>query len=142
MTVTATSKTAGKAVIENQTTGKTVTKSFNGNVQGDLCLENAEWIVEDVSFSTPSPLHPPIPSPSSLGQDHVANEFSFMIQFEESGSLVAFADFGTVTFTDATATSGSGTLNPETGDILDIEQDGTVLTSCSAGNDKVTCSYV
>lgn len=109
MTVTATSKTAGKAVIENQTTGKTVTKSFNGNVQGDLCLENAEWIVED---------------------------------FEESGSLVAFADFGTVTFTDATATSGSGTLNPETGDILDIEQDGTVLTSCSAGNDKVTCSYV
>lgn len=50
MTVTATSESAGSAVIENQTTGKTVTKTFNGNVEGDLCLENAEWIVEDVSL--------------------------------------------------------------------------------------------
>lgn len=109
LTVTATSTTSGTAVIENQTTGKTVSKSFNGNVEGDLCLQNAEWIVED---------------------------------FESGGSLVSFADFGTVTFTDATAVSSRGPLNPATGDILDIEQDGQVLTSCSSGNDRVTCSYV
>ncbi|ROW12203.1 hypothetical protein VMCG_00341 [Cytospora schulzeri] len=109
MTVTATSKTSGSAVIENQTTGKSVTKSFSGNVDGDLCLENAEWIVED---------------------------------FESGGSLISFADFGTVTFTDATGKAGSKSLNPSSADILDIEQDGEVLTSCSASSDKVTCKYV
>lgn len=49
MTVTATSATAGTAVIENETTGQSATQTFNGNVQGDLCRTNAEWIVEDVS---------------------------------------------------------------------------------------------
>jgi len=47
VTVTATSKTAGSAVIENITTGKTVTHTFTGGVDGDLCEYNAEWIVED-----------------------------------------------------------------------------------------------
>jgi hypothetical protein len=65
VTVTATSKTAGTAVIENVSTGKTVTHTFTGGVDGDLCEYNAEWIVED---------------------------------FEEGGSLVTFADFGSVTF--------------------------------------------
>lgn len=47
VTVTATSKTAGTAVIKNVSTGKTVTHTFNGGVDGDLCEYNAEWIVED-----------------------------------------------------------------------------------------------
>lgn len=53
MTVTATSTTAGTAVIENETTGESATQTFNGNVQGDLCRTNAEWIVEDVSIRLP-----------------------------------------------------------------------------------------
>ncbi|CAJ2506535.1 Uu.00g006650.m01.CDS01 [Anthostomella pinea] len=46
MTVTATSKKAGTAVIKNNTTGKTVTHSFSSETN-QLCEENAEWIVED-----------------------------------------------------------------------------------------------
>lgn len=56
MTVTATSDTAGTATIENETTGKSVSKTFSGNVEGSLCRTDAEWIVEDVSLSL-SPLH-------------------------------------------------------------------------------------
>ncbi|KUI54422.1 Aspergillopepsin-2 [Cytospora mali] len=108
MTVTATSDTAGKAVLENETTGKTVTKSFSGNVEGDLCRKNAEWIVED---------------------------------FEEGDSLVSFADFGTVKITSATGKAGDSTINPSSATIIDIEQDDKVLTSCSASDDEVTCTY-
>ena len=47
MSVTATSKTAGKATVTNKSTGKTVSHAFSG--QPALCEENAEWIVEDFS---------------------------------------------------------------------------------------------
>ncbi|CAG8947881.1 unnamed protein product [Penicillium salamii] len=47
LTVDAKSKTTGTAVVENVTTGKSVTHTFNGGVDGDLCEYNAEWIVED-----------------------------------------------------------------------------------------------
>jgi len=109
VTVTATSKTAGTAVITNNTTGKTVTHTFSGGVDGDLCEYNAEWIVED---------------------------------FEENGSLVSFADFGTVTFTAASAIK-SGTKVGVTGaEIIDLEQ-SSVLTNCAlVGSTGVTCSYV
>ena len=47
VSVTATSKTAGKATVTNKSTGKTVSHAFSG--QPALCEENAEWIVEDFS---------------------------------------------------------------------------------------------
>ncbi|KAJ5244069.1 hypothetical protein N7489_004165 [Penicillium chrysogenum] len=47
LTVTATSKSSGSAVIDNVTTGKSVTHKFSGVDDGDLCETNAEWIVED-----------------------------------------------------------------------------------------------
>lgn len=50
MTATATSGTAGAALLENHTTGQSVTQTFNGNVLGSLCRTNAEWIIEDVSL--------------------------------------------------------------------------------------------
>lgn len=112
MTVTATSKTSGSAVIENVTTGKTVTETFTGVTDGSLCEYNAEWIVED---------------------------------FEECGStceLVPFADFGTVTFTAASAVKSGTTVTPSGATVLDIEQSGKVLTSCSASSTEVTCTYV
>jgi hypothetical protein len=107
VTVTATSKKAGKAVIENLTTGKTVSKSLTSSYS--LCEYNAEWIVED---------------------------------FEEGDSLVAFADFGTVTFTDAYATTSSGTVSPSGATIIDIKQDGSVLTSVTASSSEVVVKYV
>lgn len=45
LTVTATSTKAGKAVITNNTKGKTVTKSITSTTA--LCEQDAEWIVED-----------------------------------------------------------------------------------------------
>ncbi|KAF8313005.1 hypothetical protein DL93DRAFT_2059522 [Clavulina sp. PMI_390] len=45
ITVTATSTKAGKAVITNNSTGKTVSKSLTSTAA--LCETNAEWIVED-----------------------------------------------------------------------------------------------
>lgn len=106
VTVTATSTKAGTAVIENTTTGKTVTKSITSSAA--LCEENAEWIVED---------------------------------YEEGSSLVSFADFGTVTFTNAEATTPSGTVGPSGATLIDIEQDS-VLTSVSTTDDSVTVTYV
>ncbi|KAI1845560.1 hypothetical protein JX265_011670 [Neoarthrinium moseri] len=58
--------------------------------------------------------------------------------FEEGSSLVPFADFGTVTFTDATV-NGKAISSPT---IIDLRQSGKVLTSCSASSESVTCSYV
>jgi len=110
-TVTATSKTAGKAVIENVTKGTTVTHSFSGEgSEGDLCEYDAEWIVED---------------------------------YEEGSSLVSFADFGSVTFTSASALIGGTTTSTSGASIIDIEQDSSVLTSCSVpSSSSVKCTYV
>ncbi|KAI2463124.1 peptidase A4 family-domain-containing protein [Annulohypoxylon bovei var. microspora] len=104
VTVTASSKSAGSAVIENVTTGKTVTHSFSGESDA-LCETNAEWIVED---------------------------------FESGGSLVSFANFGTVEFTGASVNGGT---TPSGSTIIDIQQSGKVLTDCSTSGSTVTCSY-
>ncbi|KAJ5799432.1 uncharacterized protein N7518_001500 [Penicillium psychrosexuale] len=109
VTVTATSKTAGSAVINNLTTGKSVTHTFTGGVDGSLCEYNAEWIVED---------------------------------FESGGSLVPFSNFGTVTFSNAQAKSGSTTVGPSGSTLIDIKQSSQVLTSSSVTSNSVTVSYV
>ncbi|KIY47138.1 hypothetical protein FISHEDRAFT_66179 [Fistulina hepatica ATCC 64428] len=61
--------------------------------------------------------------------------------YEEGDSLVTFADFGTITFTDAEATTSSGTVGPENASIIDIEQDS-VLTSVSISSDSVNITYI
>lgn len=108
VTVTATSTKAGTAVVENVSTGKTVSETFTNesNVLEEL---NAEWIVED---------------------------------FEEGDELVPFADFGTVTFTSASATGSSGSVGPSGATLIDIEQNGKVLTSVSTTSSSVTVTYV
>ncbi len=62
--------------------------------------------------------------------------------FEENGGLVPFANFGTVTFTGASATTNSGTVGPSGADIIDIRQNNKVLTSASVSGSSVTISYV
>ncbi|KAI0012425.1 peptidase A4 family-domain-containing protein [Xylariaceae sp. FL0662B] len=106
MTVTATSKSAGTAVIENETTGQTVSHTFSGET-ASLCETNAEWIVEDYS---------------------------------SGGSLVNFADFGSVEFTGASVNGGSASVSGAT--IIDIRQNGAILTDCStSGSSTVICEY-
>jgi len=108
VTVTASSDTGGTAVVENVSSGTTVTHTFSGESSDPLCEYNAEWIVED---------------------------------FESGDSLVSFADFGTVTFTSASAVK-SGTVGVTGATIIDIEQTK-VLTDCSvSGSSEVTCTYV
>jgi hypothetical protein len=112
MTVKATSKSGGSATIDNLTTGESKTKTFSGE-SDKLCEYDAEWIVED---------------------------------FEEcdgdSCSLVPFGDFGTVEFTDATATIGGSTVEAGESSILDIESDeGDILTHCTASGSTVSCRY-
>jgi hypothetical protein len=110
VTVTATSDTAGTAVVENVSTGTTVTHTFSGGVDGDLCGYNAEWIVED---------------------------------FEEGDSLVTFADFGSVEFTGASASTSSGTVGTTGATIIDIEQNSKILTSVSLpSSSEVLITYV
>ena len=58
LTVTASSTTSGKAVITNNTKGKTVTHTFTGGVDGTLCETNAEWIVEVRDFVVASEMMP------------------------------------------------------------------------------------
>ncbi|RDL41398.1 Uncharacterized protein BP5553_01377 [Venustampulla echinocandica] len=106
VSVTSTSSKAGKAVITNNSKGKTVSKSLTSSAA--LGGQNAEWIVED---------------------------------FESNGSLVNFANFGTVTFTNAVATTGSGSVGASGADILDIKQSNTVLTSAAESGSSVTVSY-
>jgi hypothetical protein len=61
--------------------------------------------------------------------------------FESGSSLVPFANFGTVTFSGASASSSSGSTGPSGATIIDIQQSNKVLTSCSASSSSVTCSY-
>ncbi|KAM5540672.1 hypothetical protein V8D89_005703 [Ganoderma adspersum] len=106
VTVTASSKTAGKAYIRNHRTGKVVSHSFTG--QPALCEYDAEWIVEDFS----------------------------------SGGLVPFANFGKVTFTDATATTTGGkTASPKNAKQIDIIKSNKVITKVATGDKSVTVSY-
>ncbi|TPX19099.1 uncharacterized protein E0L32_011172 [Thyridium curvatum] len=61
--------------------------------------------------------------------------------FSSGGSLVPFANFGTVTFTGASATTGSGTVGVSGAQIFDIKQGNTVHTDCSvSGSSTVTCN--
>ncbi|KAH6654665.1 acid proteinase [Truncatella angustata] len=62
--------------------------------------------------------------------------------FSSGNSLVPFADFDTVTFTGASATTSSGTVGVSGSTILDIKQSNVVLTSCStSGTSEVICTY-
>ncbi|EKM56252.1 uncharacterized protein PHACADRAFT_253281 [Phanerochaete carnosa HHB-10118-sp] len=61
--------------------------------------------------------------------------------FEEGDSLVPLANFGTVTFTGASAKTGSGSVGPSGANTIDIQQGNSVLTSVSTSGSSVTVSY-
>lgn len=63
--------------------------------------------------------------------------------FEENGGLVSLCDFGTVTFTDAYATTKSGTRVSSNGaTLVDLKQNSEVLTSVAEGSSGVAIKYV
>jgi hypothetical protein len=62
--------------------------------------------------------------------------------FEENGGLVPFADFGTVTFTGATAVVGGQTVSASGAEIIDlVASDNSVITSTNIDGTTVTVTY-
>ncbi|KAJ3808231.1 acid proteinase [Lentinula lateritia] len=111
VTVTATVISTTEGTLTIENNSKGTTVSTTVSSSSKLCEYNAEWIVED---------------------------------FEECGStceLVPFANFGTVEFTGAEATTSSGTVTPAAATLIDIEQ-SKVLTSVSLSGSSVIVSYV
>lgn len=55
----------------------------------------------------------------------------------------SFADFGSITFTDNSATGADGDFTPSGANIYNLSKDDgkTVLTDCSVSGSDVTCSY-
>ncbi|KAI0656093.1 acid proteinase [Cubamyces menziesii] len=82
-------------------------------------------------------------SHSFSGQPSLCQENAEWIveDFEEGGGLVPLSNFGTVTFTGASAGTSSGTVTPSGATIIDMEQNGRVLTSVSASGSSVTVTY-
>ncbi|CAM1502515.1 Fc.00g044990.m01.CDS01 [Cosmosporella sp. VM-42] len=79
-------------------------------------------------------------TPSSLCE---TNAEWIVEAFQENGDQVTLADFGTVTFTGASASGSSGTISASGAQIIDIspDQGRTVLTDCSSSGSQVTCRY-
>lgn len=62
--------------------------------------------------------------------------------YEEGSSLVPFADFGTVEFTEASATTSGGSMGPANATLINILQNSVILTTSSVSDNGVNVSYV
>lgn len=79
----------------------------------------------------------------SLGSLCETNAEWIVEDYESGGSLVPFANFGTVAFTGCSALEGSTTVGTTGATIIDIRQNNNVLTDCSVpSSSSVTCKYV
>ncbi|KAM6491226.1 Peptidase A4 family domain containing protein [Amanita muscaria] len=97
LTVIASSPTSGRTIIDNLTTGQSESQSLS-HPSHPLCLQNAEWIVEDFNLV--------------------------------DGSVTPFCNFGTVTFSSASAYLHNGKVISPSGAVqVNIKQQGKVLTS-------------
>ncbi len=63
--------------------------------------------------------------------------------YTQGGGLVPLCDFGTVAFTNAYATTNSGSkVSPNGATVIDMKQNGKVLTSVTESSSGVTIKYV
>lgn len=62
--------------------------------------------------------------------------------FQSGGRMVPFANFGTVTFSNAQAIDNGATVGPSGATIMDIEQNGKILTQSSITSNSVTVKYI
>ncbi|OAA40425.1 Concanavalin A-like lectin/glucanase [Beauveria brongniartii RCEF 3172] len=62
--------------------------------------------------------------------------------FKSGGSLVPFANFGSITFTDASASGSQGSITPSGGTVIDLRTtSGQILTDCGTSGSDVYCNY-
>ena len=94
------------------------------------------------NLSTGQTVSKALTAPSSSSHLGGQNAEWIVEDFEEGGGQVPFANFGTVTFTDASWTDSAGaTGGPGSATIIDIEQGRTVLTSVSVSGSSVAVTY-
>ncbi|KAJ6103977.1 peptidase A4 family-domain-containing protein [Penicillium sp. IBT 18751x] len=115
VSVVATSKTTGTATITNNSNGQSVTHKFSSReTTSSLCETNAEWIVEDFTI----------------------------ISLSGQQSLAPFANFGTVTFTDAVAVRNGNPVGPSGANTISlVDGNGEVLASTSVKGSTITVTY-
>ncbi|TVY41861.1 Aspergillopepsin [Lachnellula subtilissima] len=101
----------GVTTLENTSNGQSASHTFTNDRDGNLCGQDAEWIVED---------------------------------FSSSRGLVPFANFGTITFTEATAMVNGATVSPSisNADNLYIDFGTGRQTSSTFSRGEVTVEFV
>ncbi|KIK57916.1 hypothetical protein GYMLUDRAFT_228484 [Collybiopsis luxurians FD-317 M1] len=78
-------------------------------------------------------------SPSSTAALQGLNAEWIVEDFEENGEMVPLTSWGTVTFTGASAGTNAGSsVGPSTGNIINMEQNGKVLTDVRTSGSTVT----
>jgi len=126
MYVNATTTTSGSATIENLTTGQTVSTLSTTFRPLSVSLPSR---TSDSRQATKS-----LTSTSALGGQ---NAEWIVEDFEEGDSLIAFADFGNVTFTDCVAATSESSEGVSTATIMDIENTSDeVLTDTNVISDS------
>ncbi|KAG8849547.1 hypothetical protein FRB96_000697 [Tulasnella sp. 330] len=99
-----------------------------------------EGTAEIINNTTGETVSVPLTSTYALCQQ---NAEWIVEDYEEGDSIVPFANFGTVTFTDASAgLVAGGSVASDTADIINIDQDGTILTDVSVTSTSVTITYI
>ncbi|KAF7378341.1 putative aspergillopepsin [Mycena sanguinolenta] len=95
-------------------------------------------VVDNVSSGESTTIALTSPSPLCL-----ANAEWVVEDFQEGTFLIPFADFGTITFTDASATTQSGsTVGPSAGHLINMVQSNEQFTTASSTGDSVTVQYL
>ncbi|KAJ3828084.1 peptidase A4 family-domain-containing protein [Lentinula raphanica] len=114
--------------------GNTITINIlsNNSTHGSVTLIN-----KNTGKSVTQILSAPSSSAALKGQ----NAEWIVEDYEQGGNLVTFANFGTVTFTNASASTSSKTLGPNSGIKVNIEQNGKVLTSTNDTSNSVTVKH-
>lgn len=112
-TVNASSTTSGIAILNNLSTGKTVTHTWSSkDTYGTLCGTDAEWIVEDYS--------------ENLG----------LVTFADFGA-VSFTGASAVTAAGTIGLDDPGAF------IFDMQQESKILTNCSiSSRTSVECLWL
>lgn len=75
------------------------------------------------------------PALSKVNAEWIVEDFS------TTSGLVPFANFGTVSFTGCSAVGSTGTVTPSGATLLDIKQNGVVLTNSVVSGSTVTVKH-
>ncbi|KIK57915.1 hypothetical protein GYMLUDRAFT_98354 [Collybiopsis luxurians FD-317 M1] len=110
-----------------------ITLTTTTSTHGTVLLEN---------LSTSQSFTKDVSAPNSSSALQGKNAEWIVEDFEENGQMVTLTNWGTLTFTDGSAGTNTGSsVAPSTGTIVNMEQDGRVLTSVSTSGSNVTIQH-